>query len=330
MEIVPGIHLLKVSMSNSPLANLNCYLLEGRKGWTMIDTGFFIPESFESLKAGLDELGIEFTDIQTILLTHIHPDHYGLAGKIKQLSPETQLLMHRWEGVLIESRYLKFFDLQKKIGAMLEKHGVPPIDISEFKFASMPTLEFVKITFPDQTLYGGEIISNGKFNLEVIWTPGHTVGHICFYEPKHQLLFSGDHILPVITPNIAYHVESGDNPLGDYLNALRKIQHLQVTRVLPGHEQIFSDLSGRIDEIIRHHENRENEILSILKRTPCNAYDISGELTWNIPDSDWEILPVLDKRAAVMETIAHLEKLRWANAVKRLVKDDLIFYQLQE
>ena len=75
----------------------------------MIDTGFFIPESFESLKAGLDEIGIEFTDIQTILLTHIHPDHYGLAGKIKQLSPETQLLMHRWEGVLIESRYVKVF-----------------------------------------------------------------------------------------------------------------------------------------------------------------------------------------------------------------------------
>ncbi len=329
MEIVPGIHQLKVAMSNSPLAYLNCYLIKGREGWTMIDTGFSTPESFESLKAGLEGMGISFTDIGAILVTHIHPDHYGLAGKIRQLSPESRLIMHKWEGVLIESRYLKFVDLQKKIAAMLEKHGVPPIDVSEFKIASMPALEFVKINFPDYHLYGGENISTGKFNLEAIWTPGHSIGHLCFYEPKNQLLFSGDHLLPVTIPNVSYHVETGDNPLGDYLYSLEKIRNLSVSRVLPGHEDCFTDFKGRIDEIIRHHENRAKEILLILQKNPCNAFDISGELFWNSANAHWESIPVLEKRLAVMETIAHLEKMRWENIVQRLVKDDFVFYQVK-
>lgn len=330
MEIVSGIHQIKVSMSNSPLANLNCYLIEGRSGWTMIDTGFHITESFESLKSGLDDIGITFSDIANIIVTHIHPDHFGLAGRIKQLSPQTQLFMHRWESDRIESRYVKFFDLQIQIGSMLERHGVPPFDASKYKSASMPTLEFVRITFPDRTFFGGETISTGMYDLEIIWTPGHAIGHICIYEPKNGLLFSGDHILPVITPNISYHVESGDNPLGDYLNALHKIENLKVSKVLPAHEHIFTDLKGRISEIILHHKKRKEEILKILEQNVCNAYDISGLLSWNIPDSDWESLPALQKRSAVMETISHLQSMRWENLVKQVVKDKLIFYALQD
>ena len=329
MEIASGIHKLNVSMANSPLANLNCYLIEGKTGWTMIDTGFFVPESFDSLRAGLDDLGITFTDIANILVTHIHPDHFGLAGRIKHLSPHTLLLMHRFEAGLIESRYVKFFDLQTKIGVMLERHGVPSFDVSIFKSASMPTLEFVQITFPDQTFFGGEIVSTGIYDLEIIWTPGHAIGHICIYEPKNRLLFSGDHILPIITPNISYHVESGDNPLDDYLHALHKIQNLPVATVLPAHEHIFTDLRGRIYEITEHHGTRKAEILKILEKNTCNAYDISGQLTWNISDSDWESLPALHKRSAVMETIAHLESMRWEHLVERIIEDDLIFYRLQ-
>ena len=61
-----------------------------------------------------------------------------------------------------------------------------------------------------------------------------------------QLLFAGDHILPQITPNVSYHVQSGDNPLGDYLYALRKLQNTPVTKVLPAHEHLFADLPGRM------------------------------------------------------------------------------------
>jgi glyoxylase-like metal-dependent hydrolase (beta-lactamase superfamily II) len=201
------------------------------------------------LKNGLKDLGIALTDIHTIFVTHVHPDHFGLAGRIRHISPNTKFLTHQMEADLIEERYIKFSELQQKMEVMLKRHGVPPPQLSKLGSSSMPTIEYVRITFPDRTLYGGEIIETGRYELEVIWTPGHSIGHACLYERRHELLFSGDHVLPHITPNVSYHVQSGDNPLGDYLNALHKLENLPAAKILPGHEDVFEDLPGRIKEI---------------------------------------------------------------------------------
>jgi glyoxylase-like metal-dependent hydrolase (beta-lactamase superfamily II) len=213
------------------------------------------------------------------------------------------------------------------MGVMLKRHGVPASELSALGSSSMPAIEYVRITFPDRTVYGGEVIDTGGFELEVIWTPGHSIGHVCLYEPSNQLLFSGDHILPHITPNVSYHVQSGDNPLGDYLNALHKLENLPVAKILPAHEHIFEDLPGRIKEIGKHHREREEEIRQVISGESHSAYDISSRLSWNIPDSDWDKLPSLHKRVAVTETIAHLEYMRWAGKAQRVFEDDLLMYR---
>ena len=192
----------------------------------------------------------------------------------------------------------------------------------------MPALEFVTVTFPDRVLYGGETISTGTYDLDVIWTPGHSPGHICLYEPLNQLLFSGDHILPSTTPNVSYHIQSGDNPLGDYISALHKLQNLPVTKVLPAHEHLFTDLPGRIEQIVNHHDKRKTEIQQAMGKEPRRAYEISSQITWNVPGLIWEQFPPLHKRGAVTETIAHLECMRWEGKVKRITKGDSISYVL--
>jgi glyoxylase-like metal-dependent hydrolase (beta-lactamase superfamily II) len=329
-EIAPGIHQLKVPIPDNPLGHLNCYLVEGKDGWLMVDTGWHTTEAFNFLDAGLKELGLALTDIATIIVTHVHPDHFGLAGKIKQASPATLLLIHQLESDLIESRYIKVSELRNRISTMLEHHGVPPLDLSSLGSASMPTLQFVTVTLPDRKLHGGEIIATGVYDLEIIWTPGHSPGHICLYEPENHLLFSGDHILPSTSPNISYHVQSGDNPLGDYISALRKVQNLPVAKVLPAHQDIFPDIRGRIKQIIRHHTRRKSEIKRIIMKEPHNAFEISGRITWDIPGRNWEQLPALHKRLAVTETIAHLECMRWEGQVRRIIKDNLVLYQTME
>ena len=329
MEIAPGIYQLKVPIPDNPLGHLNSYLLEGKNGWLMIDTGWYTPDAFSSLEVGLKGLGLTLEDIATIIVTHVHPDHFGLAGKIKQVSPRTELLTHRWESDLIESRYVKFSDLRDKMSAMLERHGVPPLNRSLLESASMPALQFVTVTFPDQVLYGGEIISTGVYDLEVIWTPGHSPGHICLYEPRNKFLFSGDHILPSISPNVSYHVQSGDNPLGDYINALHKLQNLPVDKVLPAHEHIFNDLRGRIEQIDDHHSKRKGEIQRAIANEPHNSWEISSQLTWDVPGLVWEQFPPLHKRSAVTETIAHLECMRWEGKVRRIIEDDYVSYVAQ-
>lgn len=325
MEIVPGIHQLRVPIPDNPLGYLNSYLIQGKKGWFMIDTGWFTPDAFSALEKGLKDIGLALTDIDSIIITHVHPDHFGLAGRIKQLSPRTELLIHRWEAELIESRYIKFSELQDKVAPMLERHGVPPLDLASLRSASMSALQFVTMTLPNHFLYGGEIVSTGIFDLEIIWTPGHSPGHICLYEPQHRLLFSGDHILPTITPNISYHVQSGDNPLGDYLNALNKLRYLPVSKVLPAHEHIFTDLRGRIDEIIEHHAQREVEIAQAIAQQPQNAYEVSSRISWRV-GMTWEALPPLQKRFAVLETVAHLERMRWEGKVERIIRNNHVFY----
>ena len=292
----------------------------------MVDTGWHTPDAFSSLETGLRDLGLALSDIATIIVTHVHPDHFGLAGKIKHVSPATQLLTHQLESDLIESRYIKFAELRNRIATMLESHGVPVDDLSTLKSASMPTLQFVTVTLPDHTLYGGEIISTGVYDLEIIWTPGHSPGHICLYEPQNQFLFSGDHILPSTTPNISYHVQSGDNPLGDYVSALRKVQNLPVVKVLPAHGHIFTNLRGRIKQLISHHNRRKSEIEQVIMQEPHHAYYISGQITWDTPGLTWEQMPPLQKRLAVTETIAHLECMRWEGKVRRIIKDNSVLY----
>ena len=326
MQIAHGIYQIKVPIPDNPLEHLNCYLIEGAEGWFMVDTGWYTPDAFSSLKTGLNSLGIALTDINTMVVTHVHPDHFGLAGKIKQLSPRTKLLTHRWESDLIESRYVKFSELRDAMANMLQHHGVPSSDLLTLGEASFPALQFVTVTFPDRVLYGGEIISTGFYDLEIIWTPGHSPGHICLYEPQNQLLFAGDHILPNISPNVSYHVQSGDNPLGDFIYALQKIQNLQVTKVLPAHEHIFTDLRSRIEQIFEHHNKRKTEIKQAIINGYHNSYEISSQITWDVPGLSWEQFPPLHKRSAVTETIAHLECMRWEGSIKRIIKENSVSY----
>jgi len=293
----------------------------------MVDTGWYTQESLHAVQEGLHELGLQLTDIATIVVTHVHPDHFGLAGKIKELSPHTRLLAHKWEWALIESRYIKFADLQRQMGVLLRRHGVPEPMVPAMETASLPVMEFVTVTMPDEALYGGEIIHTGRYDLEVIWTPGHSAGHICLYEPTNGLLFSGDHILPRITPNVSYHVQSGDNPLGDFLYSLRKLENLPVTRVLPAHEHVFSDLPGRIQEILEHHERRKVEMLRLILAHPRTSYDISSQIAWDIPDLAWEEFPPQLQRIAITETIAHLESMRWEGKIERTEQGGLALYR---
>lgn len=327
-EIVKGIYHIRIPLSNSRSLNLdglNSYLIEGTYGWLLIDTGWYQPDAFQALEASFKQLKLDFKDIRTIILTHSHPDHYGMAGKIRQLAPKVELLCHRWEADLIESRYIKFSEPREDVAFLLEKHGVPEADLQPLGAASLPILDMVTITVPNRVLYGGEIISTGIFDLEVIWTPGHSPGHICLYEPGNQLLFCGDHVLPNITPNVGYHVLSGDNPLGDYLGSLHKLTHLQVACAYPGHEHSFSDLQGRINAILQHHSQREVEIQNLIARQFSNSYEISRRLTWS-HNSPWEQFDPLQKRLAITETIAHLEHMRWEGKVSKTYQDNRISY----
>ena len=174
--------------------------------------------------------------------------------------------------------------------------------------ATAPFVKYIDPPKPDIRLSGGEKLAVGKFKLQVIWTPGHTKGNICVYDlGRSHALFSGDHVLPTITPNISLTPNYDGDPLGDYLVFDKAIGRLSpVSKVLPSHEFVFENLRKRLVEIKRHHKERLEDALHALNSGKAiSAYEVASKLHWYT--GSWEKLSAWEKRVALMETLAHLE-----------------------
>jgi len=327
MEIVQGVHQIKLPLPAGALDHSNAYLIEGSNGNLLIDTGFDTPEAFSALRDGLRFSGFGFKDITQIVVTHIHPDHYGLADKLKQMSGAT-LAFSDIEAKLIDSRYAKTGTLLKKVRSLFKSNGVPEGDLTELTEASMALRQFVGVVPPDTTLKNGDKITVDSLEFKVVLTPGHSPGHICLYEAKRKLFFSGDHILPDIFPHIGLNPQSGENPLGDFFNSLEVLAVLEVNFIFPGHGSVFSGFKLRLGELYRHHEQRQLAIKRIIENDMKTAYQIATEIPW-MPGGEavsFDKLPVFDKRLAVMETLAQLKLLVIEGKAEKVAKDNIDIY----
>ncbi len=328
IEVTPGIYRMPLPLPVPTLSHVNTYLVKGDGGHLLIDTGWNTTESFDSLKEQLAELGVSGKEISRIVVTHAHPDHYGQAGKLKSLFGAT-LYFHHLEKDFIDTRYVSMEELIQELGRWLERNGVPPERLAELTQASLPLLQFVTPAMPDVTLYGGEVISIGDFSFNVLPTPGHAPGHICLYEPDKKILFSGDHILPTITPHVGLHPQSSSNPLGAYLDSLNRLKELQVNLVLPGHEQPFTEFRERVEDITHHHHLRNAEILAALDSKAKTAFELSTEITWlhDVNGVGWYKLSSWDKRMAILETLAHLEAMRAKGELDKFSQEGILYYR---
>jgi glyoxylase-like metal-dependent hydrolase (beta-lactamase superfamily II) len=327
MEIRPGIHWIKspIPLEDSSLSHVNIYLIRGKDGYLIVDTGWNTDASFATLHNYLVKNDLSFGDIAQILVTHIHPDHYGMAGRLKQLSGAT-IAMHHIEKDFIESRYVSMEQLLQETDRMLVANGVPEREMVSMRDATVGLGQYIIATPPDILLRDGDTVSTGEFTFSVIWTPGHSSGHICLYEPEKKVLCSGDHILPKITPNVSLNPQSIENPLGRYIKSLEEIKKLDIELTLPGHDQPFTHTAERIDEIIRHHGHRNEEILRAIEAGPRTAYHIARKITWS-DNSGWGDLPPLHQRMAIFETLAHLEMMATESRVDRLPHEGIIYYR---
>ncbi len=331
IEVIPGIYRMPLPLPIPTVSHINTYLVKGDNGYLLVDTGWNTEEAFASLKKQLAELGINGREISRIVVTHAHPDHYGMAGKLKNLFGAT-LYFHHLEKDVIESRYVNMDELLKEMSLWLKGNGVPPDRLAELQKASLPMLKFVTPAMPDVTLYGGEAITCGDFSFNVLPTPGHAPGHICLYEPDKKILFSGDHILPTITPYVGMNPQSGSNPLGDYLDSINSLKRLDVDLVLPGHEQPFTGLKDRIEGITLHHSLRNAEIMAALGYDSKTAFELTTGITWmhDVNGVGWYKLGTWDKRMALLETLAHLEAMRVKGELEKFTREDILYYRLPQ
>ncbi|MFJ4789558.1 MBL fold metallo-hydrolase [Streptomyces sp. NPDC088794] len=313
-----GVRSIKVPIPDNPLGHTLVYVVDTDRGPVLIDTGWDDPASWDTLAEGLTGCGTSVAEIHGVVVTHHHPDHHGLSGKVREASG-SWIAMHAADTAIVrrtrETRPGRWFSYMANklvtVGAP-EEHVAPLRDA-----APRSTLPGFAPALPDREIVPGELLDLPGRRLRAIWTPGHTPGHVCLHlEEQHpsQLpgngrLFSGDHLLPEITPHIGLYEDPDDvtvtDPLGDYLDSLERIGRLAPAEVLPAHQYAFADGPGRVRELLDHHEERLTGLRALLVE-PLTPWQVAERMEWNRP---WAQIPYGSRNIAVSEAEAHLRRL---------------------
>ncbi len=312
-EIAPGIWLLKLPLP-FPVATINVYLVRGPQGWLLLDCGLKTQACRQALAGGLAAAGIAWRDIRQLIITHTHPDHFGLAAEVRRLSG-AHILMDRAEAAVIP-HYRDPESLARQM-AWLAENGVPPEEGQEVAQASVGIAEFIDPVEADRTLEDGDRLPVEGGELQTLRTPGHSPGLLTFYFTPRRLYFSSDHIIEKITPNIGLHARSAANPLADYLASLERLKPLSIDQILPSHGHPFSGHQAWIAATEEHHRLRCDRMLAAVADGARTAYQVVG-VEWGFH------LSPLGERFAVAETLAHLEYMRRQGLVECARHDGLV------
>lgn len=318
-ELKAGVHRIPLPLPGDALRAVNVYALESDDGLTLIDSGWDDVGTREALAAGLGRLSFELGDVRRVLVTHLHGDHLGQSTYISRtVGAEVSLGAG-------EKDSLEFFvanpqgSLEERF-ARLHMAGAEPL-LPELR-ANAPDLS-VDWDMPQRYLHDAEVVQAGSRELRVLLTPGHTKGHVCFFEEATGLLFSGDHVLPHITPSIGFEPKPTTYALADFLDSLAAVRNLRAQQVLPAHGPVFEDLPGRVDELSEHHEQRLHESLLALATGAATPFEVAQVLRWTRRLVPFAELNLFNQMLATLETLAHLELLRSQGKVVR--QDDPVW-----
>ncbi|EJW16953.1 MBL fold metallo-hydrolase [Paenibacillus alvei] len=282
---------------------VNTYLLQGSTGWTIVDPGLRTEETEAAWLDLMEELNIEAGNTASIVLTHYHPDHSGMAGWLQQrLAAPVWLseigwrhVERMWAGTAAMTMDMQ--DLFHKQGAPAEVVESIGIHMNSFipQVSPLPEVSFIR---------DGEPLLLGDNYWQPIETGGHAPGHMSFYHADSRIMLCGDHVLPQITPNVSLMPNSDPEPLYSFLIGLERLAAFDVELALPGHRHPFPYYKNRTDELIRHHEARLQEMQAALHE-PMTAYELCC-----ISFGTLDRLTVHQFRFAMGETLAHLVELR--------------------
>jgi glyoxylase-like metal-dependent hydrolase (beta-lactamase superfamily II) len=308
-SVAPGVYRIPLPLPNDALRAVNVYAVTDGTELVLIDSGWALDAAREQLGAALTGIGAGLADVSQFLVTHVHRDHYTQAVVLRREFGGKIAL-----GALEEPSLKLSADLAvNPINAQLEllrQCGAEPVltELAElFKGASHTGSDLWEN--PDEWLTPGRRPVLPGRELDVVRTPGHTTGHVVFVDGEAGLMFSGDHVLPHITPSIGFQPAPAELPLGDYLDSLKLVRAMPDMRLLPAHGKVSPSVHTRVDELLEHHRQRLETMGAKVLEGKSTAYEIALSLGWTrrlrkLPEMDG-----FNQMLAVLETGAHLDLL---------------------
>ena len=287
---------------------VNVFLFPDGDEADLLDCGMNTDDSVDAIRAAVKQVGAK--RLRRLVVTHIHPDHYGAAGVFADGVGLADLYLHRLEVPLVQPRYVELEHLISEVRTYLLVNGVPEDESDVLSNSQRALSAIVKPATPAVQLDGAETLELGRRRLRVEWTPGHSPGHICLYDEGEKILFAGDHMLPDLSPNIGLHPQSTPDPLHEYLDGLRRLAGYDPSVILPAHGRPFTGASSRVATLVAHHKKRLDQIEAIIARGERTAWEVALEL-WGPRDNLYE------KRLALQEGLAHLQALAVEGRVQK-------------
>jgi glyoxylase-like metal-dependent hydrolase (beta-lactamase superfamily II) len=303
--VTPGVWATAIPFPGF-LGHSYCYLMRARSGIIAIDLGWDSDDGWDAFQVGLLRAGASLRDLVGVVVTHAHPDHFGLVDRVRKHTG-AWIAGHESERVNVLRTPSAQAQRAEELRTWLEDCGAPTEwrtkltqDVLTLN-ASKSGADF------DILLEDGQPVPDSDDLLRTWHTPGHTAGHLCFLDESRQLLYSGDHLLPRVTPNVSKRPGSAPDPVASYLASLRAIETLDDRYlVLPGHEWSFDNAADRASEIRDHLRGRLGEVAQALTQGATTAWEVSRTLSWSRP---FETLNVRGQRQALGETHAYLHYL---------------------
>ena len=312
MKLFPkleGIYAIAIPFPRFPdLVSANAYLIGGRP-LTLIDTGPKVSGAWDALQQGIRDAGFRVGDIERILITHGHLDHFGLGKSLSgEARGEIECFIHeedKWR-VLGDGLWRVMQSEQaEKLMAMV---GMPKKDLERIRKRYTSFKRLYDVLDRVNAMEDGQSFVGDSYNLKVIHTPGHTSGSCCFYECYRKILFSGDHIIKHITPNPLIEIKNYKGgktdyqSLGEYMRSLDRVAKIDAKYVFSGHGEFIDDMLGVISRYKAHYRQRMQLVWEALKKK-------EGRPVYDLISAVFSYVPRDDIFLAVSEILVHLELL---------------------
>ncbi len=314
-----GIHLIPAPLPFKSPAWVNTYAIEADGGILLLDCGTDWEPGREAIRDGFRRLGLDEAVVHTLVVSHLHLDHVGMSARlVRELG--CRFVMHERAAKLVD-RYNDtpgYVDRLLRIG---RTHGVPSRVLASVTGDLATRPEYMPlIDAPDHTVADGERIDVGEGrSLEVIHTPGHEPAHICLRDSRTGILFSGDHVLPRISPVIMWDEDLGD-PLGDYLTSLQKLLAMNPRITYPAHGTLIDRGDERARQILLHHDRRLLDMAELVRSADTTAWEVMLK-------SFRPNLTPLEARLAFLETVSHLEHLKMTGRLQSEQRDGTLVFR---
>ncbi len=320
-----GIHRLAIP-TPFMVGRVNAYLIEDTP-LTLVDSGPNSAKALDELEQALARRGHAVEDIELLVITHQHMDHFGLASILARRSGAEVAALDRLAPFL--ASYGHQTDLEDRFAERLMlRHGIPPEIVTALRAVSAGFRAWGSAVEVTRPLTDGSVLQLRDRALRVLHRPGHSPSDTVFVDESRAMMLAADHLIAHISSNPLLarpldadeeYTEPRPQALITYMESLERTRAMELSLVLPGHGRPITDHAALIDERFRMHARRAEKMLRLIASEPRTAHEIAQEM--------WGNVAVTQAYLTLSEVLGHVDLLLRDGAVVEEEREGVVRFR---